>query len=56
MKTKVMTNSIDNVNGHVGKSSSSRSGKIGITVLLALAFLGLVMFLSYLFISGTLKS
>lgn len=53
METKVMTNSIDNANGHVDESSSSPSGKIANTVLLALAFLAVIMLLSYLFIEGT---
>jgi hypothetical protein len=38
------------------KDQSSPAGKITITVLLALGFLGLIMLLSYLFIAGALKN
>ena len=38
------------------KDPSSPTGNITITVLLALAFLGLIMLLSYLFIAGALKN
>ena len=38
---------------HMKKAHSA--GNAGLTILLAIGFLGLVMFLSYMFITGTMK-
>jgi len=34
---------------------ATSAGNAGLTILLAIGFLGLVMFLSYMFITGTMK-
>ena len=38
---------------HMKKATST--GNAGVTILLAIGFLGLVMFLSYMFIASTMK-
>lgn len=53
MKTEVLTHANNHATGHTSKEDSLFAGKAAVTILLAIGFLGLVMFLSYVFISGT---
>jgi hypothetical protein len=59
MKTEVLTHSANRANRapqvarKEGTEAPDFAGKTGITILLAIAFLALVMCLSYLFIAGT---
>jgi hypothetical protein len=52
----VLTNADHRSATHLQKkhSHTTHFGVTAVTVLMAIAFLGLVMFLSYLFISGTM--
>jgi len=52
----VLTNADHRSATHLSKkhSHSTHLGVTAVTILMAIAFLGLVMFLSYLFISGTM--
>ncbi|HEX9511607.1 MAG TPA: hypothetical protein VF939_14055 [Puia sp.] len=55
MKTEVLTHSANRVAQVAPKEETAPNfaGKTGVTILLAIAFLALVMCLSYLFIAGT---
>jgi hypothetical protein len=55
MKTEVLTNSANRAGRQAGKEETELpiAGKTAGTILLAIAFLALVMCLSYLCISGT---
>jgi len=57
MKTEVLTNSTAHAREHNSENSTHThfAGKAAGTILLAMAFLALVMFLSYLFINGAMK-
>ena len=55
MKTEVLTHARHHAAKHAGNEETETlfAGKTAVTILLAIGFLGLVMFLSYVFISGT---
>ena len=55
MKTEVLTHANHHAVTHGGNEETETlfAGKTAVTILLAIGFLGLVMFLSYVFIAGT---
>ncbi len=53
MKTEVLTHANNHAATHGSNEETLFAGKTAVTILLAIGFLGLVMFLSYVFIAGT---